>query len=108
MLFLILIFIVLLSVNSQDDNKFNIKFIENYNSTKGLFLPWLKVCSDNVDQINKSILVKQIYRNKYIDENFKKCIYVDTDTGNFLCRGELRNGIKILGTVSKYKCFQKM
>ncbi len=57
MLLLITISFILLSVNGQDDNKFNIKYIENYNSTKGLFLPWLKVCSDNVNQIDTSILV---------------------------------------------------
>ncbi len=104
-MFLILILIVLLSANGQDDSKFNVKHIENYSSKKVLFLPWLKVCTDNVNQIDPSILVKLIYNT---DEKIKNCRFMKGEDRYFFCRGEMSNGIKILGLVSNYNCFQQI
>ncbi len=104
-MFFILILIVLLSVNGQDDSKFNVKHIENYSSTKGLFLPWLKVCTDNANQIDPSLLVQLLYKT---DEKIKNCRFMKEADRYFLCRGEMSNGIKILGTVSNYNCFQQI
>ena len=94
-----IIAIIFLVVNGQDNSKLNVKFTENNFFKKGIYLPWVKVCSENLPQIPSSYLVKNAYK-----KNLKKCKnVVKSKNQSYLCRAQLNNGIKILGKVSKFK-----
>ena len=90
---------IFFTVNGQDDTKFNVQLSDNYYPKMGIHLPWMKICKNNLTQINKAILVKTTYDKKIIDESYKRC---KQHYDFYICRAEMSKGTKILGWVSNY------
>lgn len=92
-------------VKTQDENKHDVQFTKNnFNSTSGIYLPWIKTCQSSLDQINTDILVKFNYNENIQDSNniwqpiFQTCV----EKNVFICRVTTSNGKKIIGKVYLY------